>query len=53
MKLCAACGAPIRDKREHLCPECLNYIYQQEEKEKQIDGERNKKITLYNRRKSY
>ena len=53
MKLCAFCGKPVKDKREHLCSECLNYIYQQEEKEKHNDGERSKKITYYHRRQSY
>ena len=53
MRLCAICGKPVRDSREHLCLSCQNFIDKQQEKEKQIDGERSKKITLYNRRKSY
>lgn len=53
MKLCAICGKPVKDKREHLCNECLNYIYEQEEREKKNDDERSKKPAYYSRRASY
>lgn len=53
MRLCAICGKPTKSGKDHLCPSCYDFICKMQEREKENDEQRSRKITYYNRRESY